>query len=109
VETSTLAVLPALLGMPMLLANYGRLRDQRFGEVLTSYPRASFLTEIDTLTSMLQTEEVDAARTMAWIHENAGPMPAEEMPLRLAGVMRRAISERAGTAARDCRPVSVAA
>ena len=39
VEPSSAAVIPALCGAPMLLAQYGKLAQQDYGTVLTSYPR----------------------------------------------------------------------
>lgn len=101
VETSTLAVLPGLLGMPMLLANYGKLRGQRFGEVLASYPRARFLRDIEALGATLEAEagELDEAAVLTWIRDNSGPMPAEDMPHRVAAVVKFAIEQRSPGAA----------
>lgn len=88
VEPSTVAVIPALLGMPVALAKYGSLRDQSFGPVMTSYPRARELRDVRKLDALVHDVDARPQReaAMAWIRENAGPLPAEDMPRRVAGV-----------------------
>lgn len=85
VEPSSLSVVPALMGMPVLLAQYGPLAGQPFGSVLTGYPRHRYLTELDTVDSLLRAEEAaaDESRVIAWISRNAGPLPAGAMPDRV--------------------------
>jgi hypothetical protein len=94
VEPSSLGVIPALLGMPLFLAQYGKLEGQRFGQVLASYPRAKPLSDLtqfaDSLTSLRQHCDVDATRH--WIAENAGPLPADRMPSRVADVVAALIA-----------------
>lgn len=96
VETSTAALIPALMGMPLFLASYGKLGDQRFGPALTSYPRAMRLSDIRQFNTLLAAELVDlnVERTTQWIKENSGPLPAEEMPRRVAAVAEALILER---------------
>ena len=95
VEPSSMAVFSALMGMPLFLANYGKLNEQRFGEVLTSYPRARLLGDVRDFSSLIAAEQADcdAEQTMHWIDQNAGPLPAEEMPERVANVVLGLISE----------------
>jgi hypothetical protein len=89
VEPSSAALIPALLGLPVLLAQYGKLKDQQYGEVLTSYPRARYLRALNDLPALLgdvrKNPSVEIAR--AWIKVNAGPLPAEDMPKRVADVV----------------------
>jgi hypothetical protein len=94
VEPSTAVLIPALLGVPLLLAQYGKLVGQAYGEVLTSCPRARLLRSIDDAASLLQEIEAraDADRAWKWIQENAGPLPAEEMPERVARVVEGVIA-----------------
>jgi hypothetical protein len=93
VEPSSAALIPALLGLPVLLARYGKLSGQEYGEVLTSYPHARALHSLDGFISLLD----DAAKvtpmdaTRAWINDNAGPLPAEQMPERVAGIVLKMI------------------
>jgi len=103
VEPTSLSVVPALMGMPLLLANYGKLQEQRYGDVLTSYPRARMLSDVDDINSFLAAEQADfdLERTRAWIKDNAGPLPAEEMPERVANVVLKLIGERKGTEAKQ--------
>lgn len=101
-EPTTLAVLPALLGMPVMLAGYGRLAGIKYGSVLLSYPRARMLHDLGRFA-----EAVIAAReagspsaVRGWIAENAGPLPAEDMPERVAALLDELIppGARAGKA-----------
>ena len=86
VEPSTAAVIPALLGLPLLLAKYGPLAGQDYGAVLTSYPRAAHLVDIMQVGSVIEkaraTGAVDASQN--WIEQNSGPLPASLMPARAA-------------------------
>lgn len=88
VEPSSATLIPALLGLPLLLARYGKLSEQEYGEVLTSYPRARTLRSLDGFALLL--EDIAKANLMdatrAWINANAGPLPAGKMPERVAGV-----------------------
>jgi hypothetical protein len=93
VEPSSAALLPALLGLPLFLARYGKLREQEYGEVLTSYPRARVLDSIAELSSLAE-EVVDGYASDGihnWLRVNAGPLPAEEMPKRVATVIEKII------------------
>ena len=83
--------MPALLGMPLLLAAYGELKTQRFGLALTSYPRAYLLEDIADFTAVLQqdAEQFDSKSVSDWIAANSGPLPAGEMPMRIARIRNR--------------------
>jgi hypothetical protein len=85
-EPSSAALIPALLGMPLLLAKYGKLRGQRFGEMFQGYPRSRDFAEPAAFSLMLDEEFVslDVAAVQAWIRVNTGPMPASAMPERVA-------------------------
>lgn len=89
VETTTLAMIPALLGMPQFHARFGTFRSLQFGEVLRTYPRAHDLADPAQFSDMLDADcrnrRVDAAR--AWIDANAGPLPSADMPKRVGQVL----------------------
>lgn len=87
VEPSSLSVVPALLGMPLFLAEYGPLAGQRYGQVLTSYPRHHVLQDCDRIGDLLATAGADRAAAEDWIARNAGPLPADAMPARVAEVL----------------------
>lgn len=91
VETTTLAMIPALIGMPILLARFGALRDLKFGSALTSYPRARFLRQVRDLPLLLGEVHAGADHdtTERWIAASAGPLPAESMPERVAALLDR--------------------
>lgn len=88
-EPSTLALIPALLGMPLFLTRIGRLEKLRYGSVFVAYPRAQYLDDLNRMNKMLLEEQAlcDPYQVMAWINENSGPLPAEDMPKRVAQVV----------------------
>jgi hypothetical protein len=94
-ETTSVALLPALLGMPLLYARYGELSGQRFGPVLTSYPRGYMLDDLSRVTDILSKDAIDfdCDAVSDWIAFNAGPLPAEDMPRRVADIVESLIQE----------------
>jgi hypothetical protein len=101
VEPTTLALLPGLLGLPMFYAAYGELSVLRYGPVLMSYPRGRLLSDIRELSPGLSElrSECDARATRAWIERNAGPIPIQDMPERVAGVVQTLCAQRPRAAA----------
>lgn len=89
-EPSTAALVPALAGMPLFLAQYGRLDGQRFGDLLSAYPRAAYLSDLKQFGTLLEEARANsnAQRTLEWIKQNTGPLPASEMPKRVADVVK---------------------
>lgn len=93
VEPSSAAIIPALLGVPMLLAQFGKLSKQGYGDVLTSYPRARHARTLDDVAALLR-ELADPSTVQAvheWIRVNAGPLPSHDMPRRVAAVCRNLV------------------
>jgi len=88
-EPSSAAIFPALMGLPLFLAQFGKLAEQRYGVALTGYPRARYLRDLRGLRVLIEQESaaLDPKRVAAWIEENAGPLPAEQMPDRVAAVI----------------------
>jgi hypothetical protein len=89
VEPSTAALIPGLLGAPIMLVRYGKFAGQGYGQVMTQYPRARYLDDPDHLQTLLDEEagslDVDAVHN--WISENVGPLPANRMPDRVAEIL----------------------
>jgi hypothetical protein len=94
-ETTSAALVPALLGMPMLYARYGELREQRFGPALTSYPRGYEIYDLSRIGETLRRDEqnFDARAVTEWIAFNSGPLPAADMPRRVAAVVESMIAD----------------
>lgn len=94
VEPTTAALIPAIMGVPILLARYGKLADQVYGDVLLEYPRARILDNPVRLNTLLEEEAVqlDAQKVITWIRHNAGPLPAHLMPQRVAELVHRMAS-----------------
>ena len=95
-ETTSVALVPAVLGLPLFCACYGDLRTQRFGPALTSYPRAYLLQDVTQLSDILSRDAatLDPKRVDDWIAFNCGPLPAEDMPARVAALLDQMISVR---------------
>lgn len=89
VEPSTAAIIPALIGVPVLLAQYGQLSKQAYGAVLRTYPRSRSLTNLSSTRIILSAEQdsLSVDSVMQWIEINSGPMPAEDMPERAVQAM----------------------
>lgn len=96
VGPSTASIIPSLMGMPLLLARNGPFKDQEYGKVLRDYPRSIVLDDVAEVSKLLQEEsvKVDFAKVKKWIDENAGPLPANEMPSRVADVVSEMISKK---------------
>jgi hypothetical protein len=101
-ETTSAALVPALLGLPMLYARYGELREQRFGPALMSYPRGHELTDLADVTGILRSDaaQLDVNAVRDWIAFNSGPLPAKDMPRRVAELLDGMISKARAVVAR---------
>lgn len=85
VEPSTVAMIPALMGLPLLLAGFGKLKGQKYGKVLMDYPRSLLLDDLNNMKQFLdKSKEFSRETVLSWIANNSGPLPAEEMPKRVA-------------------------
>lgn len=95
-QASTLALIPALMGMPLLLANYDQLKLLKFGPVFTSYPRSYLLQDVSDTSGILHkdAQTLDSDKLNDWISINAGPLPADKMPERVADIVVEMISEK---------------
>lgn len=88
-EPSSLALVPALLGLPLLLVQSGKLSSQLYGDVLTSYPLSFLISDFCAIKDLLESLNY-ATLSMplaAWAHENAGPLPASLMSERVASAI----------------------
>lgn len=92
VEPSTAALIPALLGLPLLMVAFGKLEEQKYGKVLTDYPRGMLLTDAkSTLECIKRLESGTSSDLKEWINFNSGPLPAGEMPWRVADVIAKLV------------------
>jgi hypothetical protein len=97
VEPSSAAMIPALMGKPLLLVQYDRFTGQRFGAVLTNYPRARFLQNVGDVAGLLEAElsELNLQAFNDWFTDNSGPLPAHAMPDRVAEAVVRTVESSA--------------
>lgn len=89
VEPSTASLIPCLLGIPVLLVRVAQLNTLLYGEVFVKYPRAIYLEHWEDIPEKIA-DICDADTVQAtnrWIKNNAGPMPASDMPKRVAGIV----------------------
>lgn len=95
-EPSTLTIIPALMGFPIFLAKYDRLRDLNYGEVLTTYPLGITLKKIDDFNYLLNNLlSIDTNNDLNdWINTNSGPLPAEKMPERVKSIVFNIINNK---------------
>jgi hypothetical protein len=89
VEPSTAALIPGLVGVPIMLIRYGKFAGQGYGKVMVEYPRARYLDDPDQLQAILDEEagSLDVIAVRHWIAENAGPLPADHMADRVAEIL----------------------
>jgi hypothetical protein len=88
VELTSLALVPALMGMPLFYANYDQLSSLRFGPVLASYPRGYVLRDLTKLPQLLSaSDNFEPIDVEQWIGLNSGPLPSDEMPHRVADLV----------------------
>jgi hypothetical protein len=94
-ETSTAALIPALLGLPLFLTRYGKYTEQEFGNLLTSYPRSVLLCDIHCFNNELNSEKqrLNVQVTQNWIDRNVGPLPAYKFPERITNIIRKLVSK----------------
>lgn len=91
VEPSTAALIPAIIGVPLMLARYGKLAEQTYGNVLLGYPRARMLDDPYQLNGLIEAESstFDSKGVNSWIAKNSGPLPAKLMPQRVTKVLQQ--------------------
>lgn len=89
IEPTTLGIIPSLMGLPLFLVQMKPLDSIVYGEVYTSYPRSIILNDMSKINSQLLEEEAccNKAEVKNWIKDNSGPLPAIEMPARVANVV----------------------
>lgn len=91
VEPSTLSLIPALMGKLILLANYGKLSSQTYGDVLVSYPYSIFLKDLNTISELnfKISKQIRTRDFESWVEQNSGPMPPENMPERVFNALKK--------------------
>ncbi|WP_026768009.1 hypothetical protein [Asinibacterium sp. OR53] len=96
VEPSTIALLPNLTGMPVMLAQYGKVTGSPFGEILATYPRAIPIYNLTEIMTLLENEKknLNIDKVRYWIEQNSGPLPAQEMPDRVTETVCEMIRRR---------------
>ena len=93
VEPSTAALIPALLGLPVLMASFDQLSTQKYGNILIEYPRSKFITDKSKISEIIdETNLVNFQDIEKWICDNCGKLPADEMPKRVVEIINNIIN-----------------
>jgi len=86
-EASTAALIPAYMGMPLFLAQFGSLSTHSFGTLISQYPRATLLNHVIDLNNYFQDPlllvQFLNKEVGEWIDLNIGPLPINQMPHRV--------------------------
>jgi hypothetical protein len=95
-EPSSAAMIPALMGLPLLLVRYGKLSNVNYGIVLNNYPRSRVLSSLEEVTLLIDDAvALTSSKDMvSWNQENVGPMPAEKMPFRVSEVINKVVTSK---------------
>ena len=90
-EASSLSLIPALMGMPLILPKYGRLKDLEYGHILNTYPKSYQLYKILDLEAILKKDKkVDNENDIIkWVNEYLGPVPFNKMPERVVSIIEK--------------------
>ncbi|OSO90600.1 hypothetical protein B7O87_09270 [Cylindrospermopsis raciborskii CENA303] len=85
---SSAAVIPASLGLTLLLAQYDQFEGQKYGIVYRDYPRSLYLRNLMELKRLLNQEtKPDVNRMKMWVQQYLYPLPAEDMPKRVVEII----------------------
>ena len=86
-------MVPTLMGMPLLMANYVNLNTLSFGTVLTSYPQGYLLDDVADVSAILlkNAQTSDDGKLKEWIDLNVGPLLPEKMPERVVDIIKQMI------------------
>ena len=81
-EPSTVALVAALLGIPVFLIGFGRFVGQEYGECITSYPRSEIAYSFHSLT-IEKALKVSYQSIQHWVEEAFDGNPMREVPLNI--------------------------
>jgi len=97
-EASTAGLMPAYMGLPVFLAQYGRLKEHQFGSIFSTYPRAVFLRDLPELKNYFcddsELKKIFNKDISKWVDFNLGPRPLDAMPRRCVEAFVSLMKER---------------
>jgi hypothetical protein len=90
IEPSTAALVPAFMGLPIYLAKYGRLENQKYGSLINDYPRSIAINSYNDFNKIENNDLIkyDATMVNSWIKDATGPLPASDMPERVVNTFK---------------------
>ena len=97
VEPSTASLVPAFMGKPIILCQYGKLQGLDFGEAISSYPFAFSIKNLDNIKeiiTMIKAKSTEQNKKSNWIKYSTHPLPVEDMPMRVVKVFEKAIESK---------------
>jgi len=81
---TSVSIIPGILGLPILLAQYEQFSNQEYGEVLSKYPLSLPVPSLEVLIQSLgNIKNTPIDQLVEWITEYVEPLPATLMPKRV--------------------------
>lgn len=92
---TSVSMVPAFLGLEIMLLGFGPFHDQEYGESLLAYPLSQRLSSLAQLKDALSTSlSADRHSLEAWTERHIGPLPADRMPHRVAALVAEMVDSR---------------
>jgi hypothetical protein len=86
---TSVSIIPAILGLPIILAQYEQFIGQDYGVVLKNYPMSFAVGSINELSAALNDlNACDHDKLQEWISSYIEPLPAADMPKRVVGAIK---------------------
>jgi hypothetical protein len=91
---TSVSIIPAILGLPLILAQYEQFKGQDYGVVLKSYPLSFTVCSVLQLTAALNVlNGCDHDKLREWISSYVEPLPATDMPKRVVDAINELTRE----------------
>ncbi len=89
---TSVSIIPGILGLPMMLAQYEQFTGQEYGVVLKNYPLSVAVSSLFELTATLQAiNTCDYEKLRKWLSDYVEPLPASDMPKRVVEAIEKLI------------------
>lgn len=82
-EPSSLFLIPAMMGLNILIPKFGPLLSQAYSKLILNYPKSYLLESIDNLDFALNNTK-NSDDCILWINANIGPLPINHLGERLS-------------------------
>jgi hypothetical protein len=99
VEPSSASIIPAFFGIPIFMAKFSKLRSQKYGNVLSSYPYSYNLYDLEDLNvdSFFKNISHDIKSFNEWLDINLGPLPSSNYNERTSDYINNILTNESRT------------